>query len=522
MMSHNSMKEFYLECKMVSPQNQFGVGNSRKLRLSTYSQGYHEIDVSHKQCERNAISEVEDVDIEMQFCFSEGLSDENDCMSLSSSNMPVSHQSSDSLQSLVVLEIDSCDVLLYYQFSAMSTMLRGNWTFFNVYQRSSTSSEYYANPLEAFPILERTQDGVGKGPTECNMSHNSLGDNGMNYSSMYSETLESGYKWSLCEDSSILNSSSSPFGTHDKPSCFHDHALDTRNVSLPLLDLEGEESKWYDDAFDLLDQDFPSPSYHTQCNLQTRSSRLSDRQTSNQLLDGGAVLGSTNSIFGQSPKHELDVKSLPKDSEVDEPLFWPYDQKSYWSPELEGNYLAISPRALLDIRRPIGCHATKSVQFRLHQRNDFSLHRKSIQQRCKGRIPSSSLSPKSISSDHKTRGLNSQVSHGIATTSSLSRSTRLSSEKASCGLSKKQGVEGHHRSNSIRNKHDINKKTSSCQYLLEFEADDFRSYMAGGVPIEALVGLDEFDGHEGIGRMMSGMNMEEFDEGSLLQEVLIC
>lgn len=493
---------------MAPSANQLASRNARKFKQGTWDRGDHGIDVSRKEHGRNAISETDDVDVEIHLCCSEGLSDENACMWLSSSCMPPSFQSSRNPQSSDTLGNDFWEVLLYYQFSAVPPIFRGDGAVLDVDQKNLVSDESCTNSKEASIRFETMKTCVAEGRND-----DLLGDDRIKYSSMgHSEGDEFGYRRSFCEDSSAEDSSWSSLDTCDEPPSPRDYDLDIISIWFPLLDLEGEEPKWDANAFDVLDQDFPGPACHRQMNFQSRSSSLSCGQASKQPLDAQALVESPGSLLNLSPEQVLlDVKSLPKDLDADEPLFWPFDQKSYWSTELEWNYLGISPfGSALNIKRPAGCYASKSVQFRLHHQNNSSLHTKSIQQRNQG-------SQSHHAGHDPCRDPSSQISRDTGIPSGLARSTRSPSDRAIiCSLSKKDGARCRHQSNSLSNKHGVNQKTSLDKYLLEFEADDFQIHLTGEIPIEALVGLDEFDGHEGIGAMTRGCSMEAFNEDQLL------
>lgn len=411
-----------------------------------YDFGSHETGLSYTLIKGNALS---DAGIEHLICTEGGLSDENECTWLSSGGTPTSYLSSDELRSLDNLEIDFCDSRLYYdQSNTVIPVPPGHGLF--LLDKAERNSVY---DLTACPGLLRLQDG----------------GNGGGFSSQQPcEAMES-----------ASDASASPFEMHDEPSPSQgDHGFHRSETSASLLDLEDDDdSNWDRDGYEDLDPDFPSPSYRIRGNIRTRSPSLL----------GGArgSSASPGSIFQLSPRRAPDGE---------EPLFWPFNPKSY--SEFEGNYLGISPRAsMLRIKRR---SSSKSVQIRVHKSSQ-DIHRG-----LGGRITISSRSARPALTDRKAKDSCSQVSRTGRGASRLGRSSAQSTA-GSAGSGPKKAGRSRHQLNSVRKKPGVNQKASLVQCLLEFEAGYFQIYLAGGMPIEALVGLEEFDGREGAGKMTTPM-----------------
>lgn len=352
------------------------------MTFSGSQSDYEEGLISKKGAENLGIY---DVDWEMQIQFSEGLTNENDCMWLSSSNMSDSFPSSDDLLSLDSLEIALCDMLLHHQ-----------------------------------PAPERMQNRLGDILQDWLLWHTIYGENGITYPSM-----------------------------EEEPKCCRG-------------------------TFTALDQDFTLLTYLKRQNLHTRSSILSGNQTADNFLDIQTLIGYTNYI--------LEVRTFLKDSETEEPLFWPFDRKSYWSLELKWNFSGIPHgEGSSNSRSPARYHSSNLVQLRVHQ-NDSPNRKKANLEYAWRAAPPASTSPRPVLTHRRTTDSRRQVSHTI------NRNRRSSL---------KTGVRGHHRTTSTRRKHALYQGTSLCQHMWDFDAEDFEIYLDGGIPIEVLIGLNEFNGLEG-------------------------
>ncbi|MQL74869.1 hypothetical protein Taro_007215 [Colocasia esculenta] len=450
--------------------------------------------------ERNGVSKAKDVDVQIRLCCSD-------------------------LQALEVLDTTRCDTPLCGQSTMLLAPDMGN------------KSTIFKGP----GILTRTR---------CR-----LGDDGSKQAKDspkgFMERIESLHRRSRSDDLTPLNfnrSSPSNDAMHEEPAASTSppecNGFDKIDIWVSSLDLDKEDSQWDDlkDGSDGLGPDFPSPSYRIiKNNLRVRTSKLSLCPSFKRLLDvQPAAMGSPSSLLELSLKRAVGVDSPRRSTpRADEPLFWPFDWKSYWRPELDGNYLGISPRAgIFRIKRPRGRHAPKHLGFGLQQHKRInnnssppSLHKENMQQgyrksrfsapslhykekmlqgyRRSRFLISSSRSEKPTPATKKTRAINTQavLPHASRVPSRLSRSsTSRSSEKSAGSGSKKKGKDRHGRQlGSGKKKRGRDQNSTMIQYLLEFEAagtDHFQVYLGGEIPIEALVGLDEFDGQEGVGKMM--------------------
>ncbi|XP_078434594.1 uncharacterized protein LOC144705696 isoform X2 [Wolffia australiana] len=238
------------------------------------------------------------------------------------------------------------------------------------------------------------------------------------------------------------------------------------STSASLVDLDEEGDEWAREGDEGLGPDFPSPSYRIRRKIKTRYSSLLGSGSS-----GGSSPASPFSIFQLSPAGPPG----------DEPLFWPLNQRSY--SEFQGNYLGISPRAsVMRIQRR---SSFKPVQIRVRESSEDN------SRRIASRITVSlraSRSPLGSRRPEKTKLSCSQVSRTTRGPSRLSRSS-VASESSPAERRNR------HKLSSIRKKPGVNKKPPMVQWLLEFEAGYFQVFLAGGISVEALVGLEEFDGH---------------------------
>ena len=219
-----------------------------------------------------------------------------------------------------------------------------------------------------------------------------------------------------------------------------------------LLDLEREDMTWDREEMDPLGPDFPSPRYCILERIKTRSP----------------------SLLGFSPASPGSVFQLsPAGNGGDEPLFWPFNRRSY--SELQENYLGISPRAsMIRIKKR---SSSKSFQLRVQKSGEECPRRGATRGiiAISSRWGRSALVDRRVENESK-KSSSSQVSRTGRGPSRLSRSS-------------------HHQLNSVRKKSGVNMKASLVQWLLEFEAGYFQVFITGGMSIESLVGLEEFDGH---------------------------
>lgn len=244
-------------------------------------------------------------------------------------------------------------------------------------------------------------------------------------------------------DSSVLSSCTSLSTCDDMTSYVHD--------SCSLLDLEVEDSEltWErEQGYDVFElNDFPSPSYKASIRLSL-----------------GSKTDETNT-------------SCSELSDSDEPLFWPFDQSTYWHSEFQ-DFICISPRR--DVKPSMFPVLTKSKSDRwiLHQQSNHSSSRKNDQE-CDKRMVFHST-PVLYSSKDKFIGSSNAIKKKVTTPSRLSISTQSFSVQ---------------RPNNTNTKEKLHKLKINTQ---NHHVDVFQDFVAEQVPIEKLVGLNEFDGHEGV------------------------
>lgn len=168
------------------------------------------------------------------------------------------------------------------------------------------------------------------------------------------------------------------------------------------------------------------------------------------------------------------VQSTP-DCDSSDAIFWPFDRKSYVLRDFEKNFLCLSPRK--DVRN-VGAEV-------LERSTSMSRSTCNVQTR---RI---TISPPTLSTaaagGSRTRDQPKKKSNQDtrAAPPRRSRLHRASSGRHGRAVSGKEGLLLQH---------------DDAKAVLDLETDvDFRSLVAQGAAIEALVGLSEFDGREGIG-----------------------
>ncbi|XP_010930201.1 uncharacterized protein [Elaeis guineensis] len=418
-----------------------------------------------------AESETKDFDIEKQADYTEGLSDESEYRWLSSDGKSSSLFSSDDSQD--IWEFDCWDLSLHDPFSSSLSLsesyevLLNNGKGFLVFDgpKMSSTSE---TPL----VLGRPcEDTEGKGLKEefILQLHETVRDEVKDPQIGHSESGDTSYEIFVSENSSVTNCPGTSFNPcDDTPS----RDFDGTDIWVSSLDLEGEDSKLIQDkeqVSDIFDSDFPSPSFSAKQNFQIIPTSCSSRF---------------------SIVHSDEVKNAVEESDSDEPLFWPFEHSSYRCPEFK-NFLCLSPPKDGGIDCISGPHESKPIRLKLHQKN-FPAGRQVSQGY--GRRITFGPTPKSTVAERKTRGCDNDVQKTAASPSRLRKLSRATSDQHPCNISKKR------RPPPV--KIDVPKHASGQQILHqplpEFEAHNLHELVMQGVPIEKFVGLNEFDGHEGI------------------------
>uniref|UniRef100_A0A6N2MSH9 Uncharacterized protein n=1 Tax=Salix viminalis TaxID=40686 RepID=A0A6N2MSH9_SALVM len=230
----------------------------------------------------------------------------------------------------------------------------------------------------------------------------------------------------------------------DSPSCSSRVSdLDRMSFSVSFLSLDGDDSTWTPDTeleSDILKSSFPSPS----C-----------RRILTFLLPGKFKEGDLRRDL--SPENSSSEAEVLKDSNTDGPLFWPFDKKLDWDSEEDWKCFAMSPRK---------------------------------------NVPKLSISPRTVSSESAEMKF-----HGSRVDSKVVCRRRLvfSSGSAAPNIPEKKQTRDDNRSakkmNSMRSRLKKSVKDGKVS-TPKVDSDDFASNKK--LPIEILLGLDEFDGHEGV------------------------
>ncbi|ONK77264.1 uncharacterized protein A4U43_C02F4760 [Asparagus officinalis] len=281
-------------------------------------------------------------------------------------------------------------------------------------------------------------------------------------SSVCSENGDSSNNRSSCDDSSPFETSSTSLSTLEETPLFV-RDFDRMGIWVSSLDLDAEDSDFVHETgrgSDVSDSDFPSPSIF--------SARQKYRYGSSSLITS----------FVQT--EEIGSSSEMCDS--DEPLFWPFDEKSYWLPEFEKNFLRTSPRK--------GVKSLKPARLK----NDPRDSGKSIdEKKCRRRL---AFGPRAKAPAGK---------HNVET--SIDENTQNISEWSPSGLSKSHQTSINKCPCSIEITEraplsDVKSQIHTCNKQLQDvplpEPDSTNLHVSKEVSIEKMVGLNEFDGHEGL------------------------
>ncbi|KAG5242106.1 Histone demethylase UTY [Salix suchowensis] len=237
----------------------------------------------------------------------------------------------------------------------------------------------------------------------------------------------------------------------DSPSCSSRVSdLDRMSFSVSCLSLDGDDSTWTPDTeSDILKSSFPSPS----CRRSPSSEAFSS--SSNVSTPGKFKKGDLRR--DSSPENSSSEAEVLKDSNTDGPLFWPFDKKLEWDSEEDWKCFAMSPRK---------------------------------------DMPQLSISPRRVSSESAEMKF-----HGSRVDSKVVWRRRLvfSSGSAAPTIPEKKQRRNDHRSakkmNSMRS--GLKKSVKDGKVSTpKVDSDDVASNKK--LPIEMLLGLDEFDGHEGV------------------------
>lgn len=246
--------------------------------------------------------------------------------------------------------------------------------------------------------------------------------------------------------------------------------FDGIDICISSLNLEREDSELVqgrETSLGIFDSVLPSPSF-------SAVSAVRDFK----LWPSGRPLTSVD--------QEDEVNTTTTDS--DEPLFWPLDHSLYNFLDFE-KFLCPSPCSKEDKNVTVtGIPLSKLAKLGIHQ-NSPPANKKDVRE-FRRRIPLNTTLNSAAKYDSKVQG------NGAPKTASkpsrLSPSTRATSPQHPCNISKRRG-KPQLKIEVARGDYD----SSESVNLLSKEAEIFDCMLEMG-SIEDLIGLNEFDGHEGI------------------------
>ncbi|KQJ91803.1 uncharacterized protein LOC104584750 [Brachypodium distachyon] len=306
------------------------------------------------------------------------------------------------------------------------------------------------------------------------------------------------YSSSVSEQSLQISSPCTSFTVHSNDTRSDD--LDRADIWVSSLDLDEEDSALLGDNEQFLDvfsSGFPSPSFSASRSLQ----------------------------FGHCSSSPATLH-MEESIEIDDPIFWPFERTSYSSPQFD-KFLSISPRkssmniGLAEIRQlsPMTQRLHKNKQpspnksKEAHRRN-ASLGKLPSPSKIKephrgnanlGKLPSPNKSKEPHRGNASLGAKGNKVSQDkvqkdVAVPSRLRRTTKTSSKHQPLNSSEKRRPPLLKIDASIKGS---SPRLQVIHPLQELEASDLQNLADNKILIEEFVGLDEFDGHEGISSDLS-------------------
>ncbi|KAK7818026.1 uncharacterized protein LOC136065219 [Quercus suber] len=265
--------------------------------------------------------------------------------------------------------------------------------------------------------------------------------------------------------------------------------------SVSLMNLDGEDSNLISDnnlELDYFLSGFPSPSF--------KNSWCSEVPPSSSSVSSFTDLGYQKSAYSTSSDHVSEATS--EDFNADEPLFWPYKCKFDWSSGESWKWFCPSPRK--DILTPSNSVIVK-----------FPRKKVAPKEGCRKRLVFSSGSIPSRSMELKQEENNKDVHRINTVPSRLSKSTKRSAKIVPLEM-KDDIIEPKDRKLPVQKfvgeDNNFSKEVFASKDKLSMGKEDFA--LDEELPIETLLGLDEFDGHEGID---SGFDGDVFSLDELLR-----
>jgi len=352
-------------------------------------------------------------------------------------------------------EIDNKATSLHNQFSTQLSLSSSNDVTMN---REEIAASQCPDKEVPSAILNLPLKSFKQDATEEDVIRWRLEKNGFPFVLSDSECGDSSYDSSFSEQSSTISTPSTPFTVQSDTQSVD---LDKTDIWVSSLDLDAEDSALLPSKEQLLDglsSDFPSPSFSAVRSLQ---------------------FGPSSSTPGTSERKEA--------NESDEPIFWPFERTAYNSPEFE-KFLSLSPRRNTMDMGYAEVRQLNPVLQRL-RKNKLSSAKKSIEPH-RGSTNSCPKGTK-VSSQEK-------IQKAPAVPSRLSRTTKASAP------SSHQVPINCQRRRPPHLKLGPPRKVSTPKLQTDHP---LKETGPRGIPnladkksrIEELIGLDEFNGHEGIG-----------------------
>ncbi|KAG6490646.1 uncharacterized protein LOC122006616 [Zingiber officinale] len=319
--------------------------------------------------------------------------------------------------------------------------------------RLSLQSQFSSMPLSTIPLVSLDKGDISEGKYEEGLQAGVVGDEGKEISVACQEG---------CNCYQIENSVGSSISSDTSSWDF-----ERIDICISSLNLEREDSEFVqggETALDIFDSVLLSPSFSALSAVRDFKTWPSSRPLAS---------------VGQ----EDEVSSTSTDS--DEPLFWPLDHSLYYFLDFE-KFLCPSPcgkedKNVTTARIPL----SKLAKLGIHQNSPQA--NKKDDRGFRRRIPLNSATK----CDSKVRGNGAPKTTSMP--SMLSISTRTTSPRHPCNISKRRG--------KPQLKIDVAREedydSSEPVNLLSKEAELFDCMLERG-SIEDLIGLNEFDGHEGI------------------------
>ncbi|OEL26352.1 hypothetical protein BAE44_0012627 [Dichanthelium oligosanthes] len=347
-------------------------------------------------------------------------------------------------------ELDNKATSLHNQFSTQLSLSSSSDVIMNKEETTTSPcpDKEVPSPILNWPLKSFKQDS-----TEEEAIRWRLEKNGFPFVISDSECGDSLYDSSLSEQSSTISTPSTPFTVQSED-------LDRTDIWVSSLDLDAEDSALLpgkEQFQDILSSDFPSPSFSAVRSLQFGPSSSSPRA---------------------SQKKEA--------TDPDEPIFWPFERTSYNSPEFD-KFLSVSPR-----RNPMDIGYSEVRQLnpvlqRLHK-NKLSSAKKSTESH-RGSTNSGTKGTKAPSQE--------KIEKMPAVPSRLSRTTKApapSSHQVPSNCQRRRPP--HLKLGAPRNV--SSPQLQADQPVKKIEAGNIQKLEDKKSRIEELIGLDEFDGYEGI------------------------